>query len=228
MTTPDLAAVDRVGVCEDDPRIQRLLTETLSADGHAVVLAHDGGEAMRLFADDRSLSCILLDIGLPDADGRDVCQALRGAGQDAPVLFLTARDGVHDLVSGFAAGGDDYLAKPFAVQELRVRVRALIRRRTPAPPAEHGVVLDPTRFAVRYGDREVVVTPTEFRLFAALLARPGEVVRRRTLVAAGWPMGAIVQENTIDSYVRRLRSRLAGLGAEARIETVRGVGYALR
>jgi two-component system response regulator MprA len=228
MTATELNPTGRVGICEDDPRIRRLIAEALTADGHDTVAAHDGGEAMRLFAGDGSLRCIVLDIGLPDADGRDVCQALRGAGQTAPVLFLTARDALHDIVSGFGAGGDDYLAKPFAVQELRVRVGALVRRSVPAHAPEHGVTLDPARFALQHLGHEVAVTPTEFRMFAALLARPGEVVRRRDLVAAGWPMGAIVQENTIDSYIRRLRSRLSDLGSDARIETVRGVGYALR
>lgn len=226
--TVELNPRGRVGVCEDDPRIRRVVAEVLTADGHEVLLAHTGAEAMRLFGADAALGCIVLDIGLPDADGRDVCQALRGAGQRAPVLFLTARDGLHDVVSGFGAGGDDYLAKPFAVQELRVRVAALIRRSAPAAAPGHGVMLDPARFVLRFEAGEVVVTPTEFRMFAALLGRPGEVVRRRELVAAGWPLGAVVQENTVDSFVRRLRVRLVDLHCPGRIETVRGVGYVFR
>ncbi len=217
-----------IGICEDDPGIRRVLQELLRRDDHEVVAAHDGGEAMRLFAV-RHLDVLVLDIGLPDADGRDVCQALRAAGQHAPVLFLTALDGQHDKVAGFTAGADDYVTKPFDVTELRLRVRALVRRSTPAAPgAQHGVVLDPLRHAVRWDDREEQLTPTEFRMLAALAARPGEVVRRAAVVAAAWPDGAIVNDNTVDSYVRRLRVKLDQIDARVGIHTVRGVGLSLR
>jgi two-component system, OmpR family, response regulator len=216
-----------VGVCEDDPSVRRVVAEILRREGHDVTLAHTGAEAMRLFGAERAFDVIVMDIGLPDADGRDVCVALRAAGQHAPVLFLTAKDSLTDLVSGFGAGGDDYLTKPFAVPELLVRVGALAQRRA-APKEPAGLVLDPAAFAVRNGSLEAPLTPTEFRMLAALTARPGTVVRRRELVAAGWPMGAVVQENTIDSFVRRLRTKLEAVGSERRIETVRGVGYVLR
>lgn len=216
-----------VGVCEDDPAVRRVVAETLQREGHHVVLAHTGAEALRRFGSTAGLDVLVIDIGLPDADGRDVCQALRAAGQHAPVLFLTAKDTLTDLVSGFSAGGDDYLTKPFAVPELQVRVAALAQRRAAAPPST-GLVLDPATFAVRYAGRASTLTPTEFRMLAALTARPGTVVRRRELVAAGWPMGAMVQENTIDSFVRRLRAKLESVSSPVRIETVRGVGYALR
>src|SRR6185436_9080995 len=125
---------------------------------------------------------LVLDIGLPDADGRDVCQALRARGVASPVLFLTARDALPDRLSGFHAGGDDYLTKPFAVAELLVRMRALLRRsgaEAPAPAAGGGEVrLDPALHGVRVGDASAALTPTEFRLLAALAARSGEVVRR--------------------------------------------------
>ena len=217
----------RVGVCEDDPGIRRVVGEVLTRSGHGVVVAHTGTEALRLFGPESGVEVLVLDIGLPDADGRDVCQALRAAGQRAPVLFLTARDSLTDLVSGFSAGGDDYLPKPFAVPELLVRVEALARRHVADVPAS-GLVLDPATFAVRYGETSRPLTPTEYRLLAALLAEPGTVVRRRALVAAAWPMGALVQENTIDSYIRRLRGKLEAVASPVRIETVRGVGYALR
>ncbi|ARU53199.1 two-component system response regulator MprA [Cellulosimicrobium cellulans] len=216
-----------VGVCEDDPAVRRAVAETLRRADHRVVLAHTGSEAMRVLGPGAGLDVLVIDIGLPDADGRDVCQALRAAGQTAPVLFLTARDTLTDLVSGFSAGGDDYLTKPFAVAELQVRVAALAQRRLATAPTT-GLVLDPATFAVRYDVRACTLTPTEFRLLASLTARPGTVVRRRELVAAGWPMGAMVQENTIDSFVRRLRAKLASVGSPVRIETVRGVGYTLR
>lgn len=216
-----------VGICEDDPLIRRVLVEALSRAGCTTLVTHTGGEALRVLGPPVRLDVIVLDIGLPDSDGRDVCQALRVAGQHAPVIFLTARDGVTDVVSGFSAGGDDYLTKPFAVAELVARVSALARRREGAPPAS-GLVLDPNRLSLRHGAVEVDLSPTEFRLLAALAERPGDVVRRRRLVAAGWPHGAMVQENTIDSYVRRLRSKLESLGAPHSIDTVRGIGYVLR
>ncbi|MCU1473531.1 response regulator transcription factor [Amnibacterium sp.] len=216
----------RIGVCEDDPGVLRVVEEALAADGHDVVVATTGAEALRRFQEP-GFKAIVLDIGLPDSDGRDVCQALRAVGVAAPVLFLTARGGLHEVVAGFAAGGDDYLVKPFAVPELRARVGALVRRAPESVPAPNTVRLDPEHFSVRFEDREARLTPTEFRILAALLGRPGVVLRRQELVASAWPYGAQVNENTLDSYMRRLRQRLQDIGAEGRIETVRGVGYAL-
>ncbi len=117
-----------VGVCEDDPAIRRVLVQALRLDGHEPVLAHDGREALLRFGADSALDVIVMDIGLPDADGRDVCQALKSAGQHAPVLFLTALGDVSDRLSGFGAGGEDYVAKPFDVKELLARIAVLGRR----------------------------------------------------------------------------------------------------
>ena len=218
----------KVGICEDDPAIRRVVLEALRITGHDGVSAHDGGEAIRRFAHDDTIDALVLDIGLPDADGRDVCQALRSAGQSAPVLFLTALGTVHDKLAGFSAGADDYLAKPFDVKELVARIEALTKRGRLVQPAAPGdLVLDPARHSVACGDQEVLLTPTEFRMLAAITSRPGEVVRRRAVVAAAWPDGAIVNENTIDSYVRRIRVKLASVGSPVEIRTVRGVGYRL-
>jgi two-component system OmpR family response regulator len=217
-----------VGLCEDDPAIRRVVTQALALTGHSVLTAHDGGEALRLFGPETPLDVLVLDIGLPDADGRDVCQALRSAGQSAPVLFLTALAGIHDRLSGFGAGGDDYLPKPFDVKELIVRVEALARRGRPAPAPAADLVLDPAAHALRYGATEVLLTPTEFRMLAAITSRPGEVVRRRAVVAAAWPDGAVVSENTIDSYIRRIRRKLEQLDSPITLQTVRGVGFTLR
>ena len=170
----------------------------------------------------------MLDIGLPDADGRDVCQALRAHGVDAPVLFLTARGQLTDKLAAFHAGGDDFQTKPFALAELIVRAHALLRRRAAAPAPTVGLHLDPGRHGVSHGERTESLTPTEYRLLAALVAKPGTVVRRRELVAAAWPDGAIVNENTLDAYVGRLRRKLRALNADEQIETARGVGYVLR
>ncbi len=217
-----------VALCEDDPAIRRVVSQALRLTGHDVLIAHDGGEALRRFGPEVGLDVIVLDIGLPDADGRDVCQALRAAGQPAPVLFLTALAGVHDRLSGFGAGGDDYLPKPFDVKELIARIEALARRGRPAPAPVGGLELDPAAHALRYAGTEVLVSPTEFRILAAITSRPGEVVRRRAVVAAAWPDGAIVSENTLDSYIRRVRAKLDQLEAPVSLHTVRGVGFVLR
>lgn len=227
----------RIGLCEDDPDLRSLLERALRAEGfdvRATITGHEAVEAFSAAAPD----LLVLDVGLPDADGRDVCQALRGHGVTAPVIFLTARDALSDRLAGFHSGGDDYLTKPFALAELLVRIRALLRRSGGARPgvgdvggAVHGagaLWLDPAAHAARAGARTAQLTPTEFRLLAALAARPGEVLRRRELVAAAWPEGAIVHDNTLDAYAGRLRRKLATLAAEQRIETVRGVGYVLR
>lgn len=216
-----------IGICEDDPTIRRLVTQAMHYAGHEVLTAYDGGEALRRFGTESSVEVVIMDIGLPDSDGRDVTQALRSDGQSAPVLFLTALGTVHDKLSGFSAGGDDYLAKPFDVKELIARVEALAKRGRPPTLEVSGLVLDPARHGVRSVHGEVLLTPTEYRMLAALTSRPGEVVRRRTVVASAWPDGAVVNENTIDSFVRRLRTKLESISSPVTIETVRGVGFRL-
>jgi two-component system OmpR family response regulator len=218
----------RIGICEDDDDLRSVLTRTLRDEDFEVQATSGGREAVRTFSGDPP-DLLVLDIGLPDADGRDVCQALRAHGVDAPVLFLTARGQLTDRLSGFHAGGDDYLTKPFALAELIVRIRALLRRTSGEPhmPAA-GFRLDPAKHGVSVGERTEPLTPTEFRLMAALAARPGAVLRRRELVAAAWPDGAIVHDNTLDAYIGRLRRKLRELGAAEELVTVRGVGYVLR
>jgi two-component system, OmpR family, response regulator len=221
----------RAGVCEDDDELRGVVREALERDGFEVRATASGTEAVTSFGED-GLDVLVLDVGLPDADGRDVCQALRARGVVAPVLFLTARDALPDRLSGFHAGGDDYLTKPFALAELLVRVHALVRR-GPAggPPVRTtpaGLVLDPAAHAIVFDGARVALTPTEFRLLAALAAGAGQVVRRRALVAAGWPDGAIVHDNTLDAYLARIRRKLREASSPGAIETVRGVGYLLR
>lgn len=223
-----LWAMLTVAVCEDDAALRGILVRTLSKAGHEAVLAHDGREALALFPA-ASPDVVIMDIGLPDSDGRDVCMALRANGVNAPVLMLTARDQLHDKVAGFESGADDYLTKPFELAELLVRLNALVRRAPQAKTPDDGLVLDPTRHAFTTGDATVALTPTEYRLLARLVGQPGSVVRRRELAAAGWPMGAVVNENTLDSYIRRLRTKLTDAGHPGKdIETVRGVGYVWR
>jgi two-component system response regulator MprA len=218
----------RVAVCEDDATLRVMLRRMLASEGHQVRAAATAQELAHF--EEWQPAVVVLDVGLPDADGRDVCAALRSRGVGVGVLMLTAYDGVHNKVSGFHAGADDYLTKPFEVPELLARVEAQLRRRTPsALTAAEGrapeLELDEARHGVAWRGRRATLTPTEFRLLARLLRAPGEVVRRASLVDAGWPLGAMVSENSVDSYVRRLRRKLSEVGAEGRIETVRGVGY---
>jgi two-component system, OmpR family, response regulator len=221
--------VTRIGICEDDAGLRSVLTRALTDEGFEVRSVPGGRMAVQEFTSTPP-DLLVLDIGLPDADGRDVCQALRAHGVDAPVIFLTARGDLTDRLAGFGAGGDDYLTKPFALAELIVRVRALLKRAEPDPePAgPGGLRLDPAAHGVRLGERTETLTPTEFRLLATLAARPGQVLRRHELVSAAWPMGAIVHDNTLDAYIGRLRKKLAALGTQAEIATLRGVGYSLR
>ena len=169
----------------------------------------------------------MLDIGLPDSDGRDVCQALRDQGIDAPVIFLSARRDVVDRLAGFASGGDDYLAKPFAFPELVARLNALLRRQVP-PPARIGerrLQVDPVSHCLRWGDAARRLSPTEYKMMARLLAEPEGIVRRQQLREAAWPAGAIVSDNTLDQYVSRLRRKLAEVGSASVIRSSRGIGY---
>jgi DNA-binding response OmpR family regulator len=220
-------ASHRLLVVEDDPDLRSLLRRGLEEEGFDVAIAGDGAAAMEQAAE--APHALVVDIGLPDTDGRDLCQALRARGVDAPVLFLTARDALTDRLSGFSAGGDDYLTKPFHFAELVARVRALLKRSAAdAATSVHDVVLDPVTHALRRGSSEVSLTPTEFRVLAALFAQPDAVVRRRELVAAAWPDGAIVHDNTLDQYVARLRRKLREVGSDVAVETAHGVGYRLR
>jgi two-component system response regulator MprA len=227
---PLMRPASAAGICEDDDALRGALRSALEREGLTVRATASGAEAVRAFSE-QPPDVLVLDIGLPDADGRDVCQALRARGVVTPVLFLTARDAIPDRVSGFHAGGDDYLTKPFALAELLVRVHALLRRAADGDGAgrpDQTVLLDPGAHAILAGDNRVPLTPTEFRLLAALAARPGDVLRRPELVAAAWPPGAIVHENTLDAYVARIRRKLRAVGTARALETVRGVGYVLR
>jgi two-component system response regulator MprA len=210
---------------EDDIELRGVLQRGLREEGYAVQAAGSGAEMLDLVG--RAVPDVLvLDIGLPDSDGRDLCQALRARGIESPVLFLTARDALVDRIAGFDAGGDDYLAKPFAFVELVARLQALVRRAGNAAAVDfEGLRLDPITHALENVGVSVALTPTEFRVLAHLVAHPGEAVRRRELVRAGWPHGAFVRPNTLDAYVARLRRKLREAGATAEIATVHGVGY---
>ena len=219
----------RVLILEDDRELGAVLARGLDEEGFFPVLASTGADALAKVADEEP-DALIIDIGLPDSDGRDVCQAMRARGMAAPVLFLTARDALPDLLSGFSSGGDDYLTKPFAVEELLARLRALVRRggRERETPVEIGpFTLDPTTYEIHCGGVGRSLTPTEFRLLATMASHFDTVVRRSDLVEAAWPSGAIVHENTLDVYLARLRRKLRDIPDSPRITTIQRVGYRL-
>jgi two-component system, OmpR family, response regulator MprA len=222
----DTAAVrERVLVADDDPPLRRMLERTLAAEGFEVTVAGDGGAAL-VEAERSAPDVIVLDVAMPGLDGLAVCRRLRGKGLPTPILMLTARDAVPDRVAGFDAGADDYLVKPFAVEELVARLRALTRR----GDAQAGVLrsyadltLDlEARRAVRAG-RTIELTRREVDLLELLLREPGRVVSRERALEEVWD--ACAQDNVVDRYVTRLRRKL---GEPPLIRTVRGSGFTLR
>ncbi|MEU9135733.1 response regulator transcription factor [Streptomyces sp. NPDC048404] len=216
----------RILVVEDDHALRDVLRRGLRDEGFETVPARDGATALRLAGD--GIDAAVLDVGLPDADGRDVCQAIRANGFLAPVIFLTAHHHLTDRLAGFAAGGDDYLPKPFHLTELAARLRAALRRAGPGPAKTAGdLVLDPVAHSLTVRGLRVALTPTEFRLLAALMAASGAIVGRRELIRAGWPEGAQVSDNTLDQYLTRLRRKLRDGGSELTVRTARGVGHRL-
>ncbi|MEV8045267.1 response regulator transcription factor [Streptomyces griseoluteus] len=216
----------KILIVEDDHALRDALRRGLSADFEPVPAA-DGATALRLA--ETGVEAAVLDIGLPDSDGRDVCQAMRANGFCAPVIFLTARHHVTDRLSGFSAGGDDYLSKPFHLAELTARLRAVLKRSAvPATVSHAGLVLDPVNHSMASGTgAPLALSPTEFRLLASLVAAQGNIVRRLDLVRAGWPEGAYVSDNTLDQYLSRMRRKLREAGSGLSITTVRGVGHRL-
>jgi two-component system OmpR family response regulator len=217
----------KVMIVEDDLDLRGVLLRGLEEEGFTTVGAGTGAELLERIGPETP-DLLIVDIGLPDADGRDVCQALRAQGLQLPILFLSARAALTDRVTGFSAGGDDYVTKPFAFAELVVRVQALLRRAGVDGSVEAGSLrLDPVAHVASSHGEKVALTPTEFRLLAKLVASKGAAVRRRELVQTGWPHGARVRENTLDAYVARLRRKLAALPDAPRITTMHGVGYTL-
>jgi two-component system response regulator MprA len=217
---------DRVLVVDDDPPLRRMLARTLAAEGYDVTVAADGGAALAE-AERAAPDVIVLDVAMPALDGLAVCRRLRSKGLPTPILMLTARDAVPDRVAGLEAGADDYLIKPFAVQELIARLRALTRRGSDAhatPLRSYGdLTLDTAaRRATRAG-RPIELTAREADLLELLLREPGRVVTRERALDEIWDDGA--EANVVDRYVTRLRRKL---GTPPLIRTVRGSGFTLR
>jgi two-component system, OmpR family, response regulator MprA len=217
---------DRVLVADDDPPLRRMLERTLAAEGFDVTVAGDGGAAL-VQAERYAPDVIVLDVAMPGIDGLAVCRRLRDKGLPTPILMLTARDAVPDRVAGLQAGADDYLVKPFAVEELIARLHALTRRAADTQSAKLRSYGDLTldaeaRRAVRSG-RAIELTAREADLLELLMREPGRVVSRERAIAEIW--GASAQDNVVDRYVTRLRRKL---GEPALIRTVRGSGFTLR
>jgi two-component system, OmpR family, response regulator MprA len=224
VTSPVADAGDRVLVVDDDPPLRRMLARSLSAEGFEVTVAADGGAA--LAAAERSApDVIVLDVAMPAIDGLSVCRRLRIKGLPTPILMLTARDAVVDRVAGLEAGADDYLVKPFAIEELIARLRALTRRGRPTAVvlSYADLTLDVSaRTAARAG-RSIILTGREAALLELLLRAPGNPVTRGRAIDEIWDGAA--EANVVDRYVTRLRRKL---GEPPLIRTLRGSGFVLR
>jgi two-component system, OmpR family, response regulator len=220
----------RALVVEDGSKMAALLRRGLQEEGFAVDVAANGEDGSWL-GTENDYDVILLDVLLPDVDGFEVCRRLRAADRWAPILMLTARDGVRDRVAGLDAGADDYLTKPFAFDELLARVRALLRRGpSERPPllAVGDLVLDPATRRVARGDREIDLTPKEFGLLELFLRHAGEALSRTRIIEHVWDFAYEGDSNVVDVYVRYLREKVDRPFGRRSIETVRGVGYRLR
>jgi two-component system OmpR family response regulator len=219
----------RLLVVEDEPKMARLLCAALQDQGHAVDTVDNGREALWM-ATECEYDAIVLDVMIPPPDGFDVCRTLRHRGRWAPILLLTARDGVQDRVDGLDAGADDYLAKPFSFDELSARLRALLRRRVTERPDQLVVgdlTLDPaTRHVTRAGT-PVKLSPKGFSLLELFMRRPGEVLSRAVLLEHAWDFAYDGDSNVVDVYIRYLRDQIDRPFGRDSIETVWGVGYRL-
>jgi two-component system OmpR family response regulator len=220
----------RTLVVEDEPDMAAVLRSGLIEAGFAVDVAHSGAEGVWL-ATEQPYDVVVLDLGLPDVDGLAVLSQLRGRGCWAPVLVLTARDGVPDRVAGLDGGADDYVTKPFAFAELVARLRALVRRGAAPRPVllEVGDLrLDPARREVHRGTTPLRLTPREFAVLECLMRAPGQAVSKTQLLEKVWDFAFEPESNVVEVYVANLRRKIDRPVGGSRVETVRGVGYRLR
>ena len=220
----------RILIVEDEKKMAAVLKKGLEADNHRVSLALDGRDGLDL-ASTIEFDVIVLDLMLPVIDGFEVARRLRKTDNHTPILMLTARDAVPDIVKGLDVGADDYLTKPFAFEVFLARLRSVARRgSTPRPTILQvsDLVLNPASHQVIRGEREIHLSPTEFRLLELLMRRAGRVVRRDTIVEAVWDFDHDVEENTLDTFIRLLRTKVDRDPDHKLIQTVRGVGYTIR
>jgi two-component system, OmpR family, response regulator MprA len=221
----------RILVVDDEPAVRVALERALRLDGYQVELAADGGAALDALSESPP-DVVLLDVLMPTLDGISVCRRMREAGYRVPVLMLTARDSVADRVAGLDAGADDYVVKPFALEELLARVRALIRRGgaadDDAPLRYADLVLDRAAYTLRRGDRPIELTRTEFLLLELFMRHPRQVLTRSAIFEAVWGYDFGPTSNSLEVYVGYLRRKTEAGGEPRLIHTVRGVGYVLR
>jgi two-component system, OmpR family, copper resistance phosphate regulon response regulator CusR len=219
----------RILIVEDNRRLNLSLKTSLEEDGYAVDASYDGEEG-QAFALSVPYDLIILDIMLPKKDGYQVCREMREQGLKTPILMLTAKDTIDDRVEGLDSGADDYLVKPFAIQELRARLRALLRR---TDTEKRGIlqvsdlVLDPAGHAARRGGQAIELTRREFALLEYLMRNPNRLLRREMIETHIWNYDFVAGSNVIDVYIRRLRRKIDDGFDQKLIETVRGEGYRL-
>lgn len=223
----------RILVVDDDRAVRESLRRSLTFNGYAVETAGDGIEALEKIVAERP-DVAILDVMMPRLDGLEVCRRLRSTGDDLPILVLTARDSVSERVSGLDAGADDYLPKPFALEELLARLRALMRRAVPDDGVDSETLtfsdlsLDPVTRDVSRGDRQISLTRTEFALLEMLMANPRRVLSRSRILEEVWGYDFPTSGNALEVYVGYLRRKTEADGEPRLIHTVRGVGYVLR
>jgi two-component system response regulator MprA len=225
----------RILVVDDDRAVRESLRRSLEFNGYKVELASDGAQALEAIIASRP-DAMVLDVMMPRLDGLEVARRLRSTGDDLPILVLTARDTVSDRVSGLDAGADDYLPKPFALEELLARLRALLRRAIPDVPGGAAaealsfanLTLDPGTREVRRGEREISLTRTEFALLELFLSYPKHVLTRGRILEEVWGYDFPTSGNALEVYVGYLRRKTEAEGESRLIHTVRGVGYVLR
>jgi two-component system, OmpR family, response regulator MprA len=229
----------RVLVVEDDPRVRESLRRSLTFNGFTVATVNDGVAALEALTGEGESGArpdaVLLDVMLPRLDGIEVCRRLRARGDDIPILILTARNEVSDRVSGLDAGADDYLPKPFALEELLARLRALLRRTQPQDDPHYtepmrfaDLELDPDTRDVKRGDRPIRLTRTEFALLETLISRPRRVLTRAQILEDVWGYDFPTTANSLEVYIGYLRRKTEEGGEPRLVHTVRGVGYVLR
>ena len=224
-------ATMRVLIVDDDEAVRTSLAHALKRDGYGVAQAADGLEALRETAGGQLVfGAIVLDVLIPEPNGLEVCRILRGRGDETPILMLTARDLIVDRVAGLDAGADDYLVKPFALDELRARLRALLRRtgQTREVLAYADLELDLAQCRVRRGERQIALTRTEYAMLELFLRNPKRVLSRAAIFDAVWGYDFGPGSNALWVYISYLRTKLEAGGEPRLIQTVRGLGYVLR
>jgi|SRR5437667_5933700 len=221
----------RILVVDDEPAVRDSLDRALRLENYEVGLAKDGGEALAVVGE-RAPDAIVLDLMMPRIDGLEVCRRLRAAGDRTPILILTARDAVADRVAGLDAGADDYIVKPFALEELQARLRALLRRTESSSGTQAlrfaDLTLDPVAYEVRRGERLLDLTRTEFLLVELFMMHPRQVLTRSTIFERVWGYDFGPTSNSLTVYIGYLRRKLEAGGEPRILHTVRGVGYVLR